>query len=523
MPFDVKDMENGLKTVANIPLCAVGEDWMTMVGPKTVTPEDLQAAVDALADPAIKNPRVKLGHLDPRFTPDQMTPDGDIFDGTPVLGRFENLQIGDKGMTLYGDAVGVPEWFATIMPFAYPNRSVEGGWDVKTPTGQEHQFVLTAVALLGDEYPAIETLDDLQILFSKDGPEWAGELKDRYVAASKGGPNVPRAERIAASVSVEDIRRSFFEDFATAESGRWDWWTRAVYVDPNLVIATDFDDNLYACPYTLDGDAVEWGEPAEVFTQYVETESGKIAATKLMATKQPTATFSKAGGSRPKNNDQEVTVPRTIHASVDVPALRSRLGLTAEQLPDDATDEQINEALTSVTPGGGPDTAQTPNSPDAPEPGSPAAGAPTTEEPDANPRPSPDLSASGAQMIDPDMLRQLQSDAAEGRKAREDQVKARRQGVVEKAIKAGKIPPARKDHYLTLMERDEEGTTTMLASLAENVIPVDEGGSQGDPDEAADASSYPEEWLTDAERTRLAAAKQGQTANLRVVPEAQNA
>jgi hypothetical protein len=54
MPFDIKDMSNGLKTVANIPISAVGENWMTAGGPKTVTPEDLQSAVDALADPAIK-------------------------------------------------------------------------------------------------------------------------------------------------------------------------------------------------------------------------------------------------------------------------------------------------------------------------------------------------------------------------------------------------------------------------------------------------------------------------------------
>lgn len=332
--------------------------------------------------------------------------------------------------------------------------------------------------------------------------------------------------RIAASVSVEDIRRSFFDDFATIESGRWDWWTRAVYVDPNLVVAADFDDNLFAVTYTItDDDKVEWGDPVEVFTQYVETESGKVAAAKVLADKTAVAAFSKSDGARPKNDKKETRM------SINIGALRTRLGLTAEQLPDDATEDQINEALANAPTS--PDSAKTGNpeqplTDDEQEP-NPEAGAPTPGEPSeggseergtAGPGTTGEPGASQGEFsrIDPEALKQLQADAKAGRAAREEQVKARRTTVVRAAITDGKIPKAREGHYLSLMERDEEGTTQLLASLEKGVIPVDQEKGHGDPN-PGDDSAYDESWLTPGERSRISAAKAGSQPP-RVVSEA---
>lgn len=524
MSFDIITQNDGLRTVANIPIATVGEEWQTMTGPLTVTQEDLESAVNALTDPSIKLPRIKLGHLDPRFTPDG---DNGIFDGTPVLGKFDNLRLSPDHQTLYADAIGVPEWFATIMPYAYPNRSMEGYWGVTTQTGHTHKFVITAVSLLGDEYPAIETLDDLQTMFSAEGPEWAEALttESKLVAASKGGTMPQR--RIAASTSVEDIRRAMFEDFFTEESGRYWWWIRAVYADPQVIICADETDELYAVSYDISGNEVSFGDPVNVFTQYVEVEGGKVAASTVMA-KPAVATFSKAGGSRPRETQQRRVneMPRTIHASVDVPALRSRLGLTAEQLPDDASDEQINEALANVTASPDPNVSDNPSE-NVPEPGTPAAGAPAPGEPTeggadrgaTGPTENPDVSASAPVNVDPEAWRQMQEDARLGREARQEQITARRARVVDEAIRAGRIPPARRAHYSRLMEVDEEGTTQLLASLEAGVVPVDELGS-GNTDEVQDSSSYPEEWLTDEERRRVAAARSGQPLNTRVVSEA---
>jgi hypothetical protein len=51
--------------------------------------------------------------------------------------------------------------------------------------------------------------------------------------------------------------------------------------------------------------------------------------------------------------------------------------------------------------------------------------------------------------------------------------KTRREGVVMAAIQAGKIPPARKDHWIAQIEADPAGIETVLASLAP-VLPLRE-------------------------------------------------
>lgn len=337
---------------------------------------------------------------------------------------------------------------------------------------------------------------------------------------------MPRERKVLASTSVEDIRRSFFEDFATAESGRYDWWTRAVYVDPAIVIATDWEDNLFACPFSITGDngEIEWSDPVEVFTQYVETESGKVAAAKLLAERPAVATFSKSGGSRPEPTQptsKEESVPK-FTGSIDLEKLRTRLGLTQEQLPDDADEDAINEALT----GGSPDPKDT-TSPDQPSENSPATGAPAPGEPSEGGADrgalGPDLANKGGDgaVIDRATLDQLKADAAEGRAARAEQVKARRGAKVAAAISKGKIPPSRREHFSKLMENDEEGTTTYLESLEEGVIPVGdvETGRGDSGDESVAGSEYPEEWLSVGERARIAAAKEGRPAHGRVVSE----
>lgn len=60
---------------------------------------------------------------------------------------------------------------------------------------------------------------------------------------------------------------------------------------------------------------------------------------------------------------------------------------------------------------------------------------------------------------------QVQADARLGRDARNEQVEARRAGKVDAAIAQGKIVPARREHWLTLMRHDEDGTTAVLDGL----------------------------------------------------------
>src|SRR5262249_21934435 len=123
--------------------------WQLSTGTATFTPDDLRAAVTALDCPAIRNPVIKLGHIDQRF------------DGEPAVGWIGNMAVDSAG-TLRGDYTGMPAWLDDVLPSAYPDRSIEGSYDFRCQLGHIHPFVVTAVALLGVTAPGIGTLESLQ-------------------------------------------------------------------------------------------------------------------------------------------------------------------------------------------------------------------------------------------------------------------------------------------------------------------------------------------------------------------------
>lgn len=93
----------------------------------------------------------------------------------------------------------------------------------------------------------------------------------------------------------------------------------------------------------------------------------------------------------------------------------------------------------------------------------------------------------GTRVIDEAQYADLVAAAEEGRQARAQQIQDRRESVVDKAISDGKVPPARRDHWLNLMEKDEEGTTEWLDKLEVGaVVPVKAAGYTGGVDEAPD-------------------------------------
>jgi hypothetical protein len=150
------------QTLTGVPIVETGIEYPTSTGAITLTTEDLASIVEAQDDPAIVTPRLKLGHTDVRFND---------MDGEPAFGVAKNLRLENNGNTVVCDYVGVPDWLAAILPTAYPNRSIEGNWNVETVTGHKWQFVVTDVALLGVVWPGISTLDDLEVSLSDTGPE----------------------------------------------------------------------------------------------------------------------------------------------------------------------------------------------------------------------------------------------------------------------------------------------------------------------------------------------------------------
>lgn len=82
----------------------------------------------------------------------------------------------------------------------------------------------------------------------------------------------------------------------------------------------------------------------------------------------------------------------------------------------------------------------------------------------------------GVVALDQDTYEQLRADASAGREARQEQQAQRRQGLVNAAVRDGRIAPARAKHWLKSLEADPEGAEASLAGLEKGLIPVDEIG-----------------------------------------------
>ena len=173
-----------LRTIRGVELVRVGT-WEISTGEWTVTPDDLRAAVAAHAAGVLRRPVLKIGHTDPRF------------DGGPALGRIDNLRISDDGNTLVGDFVDVPSAIASLLPHSYPSRSVEALIDYTAPDGTVWPLVLTAVALLGQTAPGVETLADITDLYGVA----ASSARRVVVAATppRGGGPASRARAVAVA------------------------------------------------------------------------------------------------------------------------------------------------------------------------------------------------------------------------------------------------------------------------------------------------------------------------------------
>lgn len=92
----------------------------------------------------------------------------------------------------------------------------------------------------------------------------------------------------------------------------------------------------------------------------------------------------------------------------------------------------------------------------------------------------------GVAMIDQAQLDELKAAAERGAEAIAAQDEARRVQIVDKAIGEGKIPPARRDHWLAQLAADEEGAVEVLDKLAAGTIPTEPVGYVGGVDEASE-------------------------------------
>ena len=464
--------------VANVELMHTGT-WDLSTGPATFTADDLASAVAALDCPAVRRPVLKLGH-----TPDPMP-------GQPAVGFVANLATAEDGRTLVGDYVGMPGWLVTadasgdsVLSSAYPDRSIEGVYNFRCQIGHTHPFVVTAVALLGDERPGIGTLQSLQDLADLYGVAAqvspVGTPVTIPVRASEEDrmPAPPRLAQVTAGVTTEDVRRAFY---ASPGGAGWDTWIEEMQLTPErqLIVVDDASGTRSRIPIVIgdgDGDsAVSFGAAVPVVVRYEDAPTATAAASAIR--------FASRAESRPGSapTSPVPSIPVTpaqaaarIHnapvrgAGMDPAKLREALGLTP-----DSSDTEVTAALASA--------GLAPSS----TPAAPAAGDPTTDPAPVLPPQVPAVTAgaSDAVLLDPAQYNALRQQAQRGdeawRKLRENECEQ----VLDAAIKAGKFPPARREHWKTLWAADPDGTKATIDKLAANVIPVSASGYPGVGDE----------------------------------------
>ena len=101
----------------------------------------------------------------------------------------------------------------------------------------------------------------------------------------------------------------------------------------------------------------------------------------------------------------------------------------------------------------------------------------------------------GVVAVEQGVLDGLKADAAAGRQAREQQIKDRRDGIVAKALREGRIKRPAVESFRALLDKDEAGTAKVLEALEpDTAVPVNEIGSSLDAEPADDA--YPSHWIT---------------------------
>lgn len=128
-----------------VELAKVGT-WEGVRGTATITTADLESAVEAYSDNEIDEAPIKFGHK------------STFGAGEPAPGWVENLRLSDDKTTLLGDIVDVPGSLVPMIETGYRRRSVEMKHNVKTASGKIYKSVLSGLALLGVERPAVKGL-----------------------------------------------------------------------------------------------------------------------------------------------------------------------------------------------------------------------------------------------------------------------------------------------------------------------------------------------------------------------------
>ena len=96
----------------------------------------------------------------------------------------------------------------------------------------------------------------------------------------------------------------------------------------------------------------------------------------------------------------------------------------------------------------------------------------------------------GMEVLDKDTAAALRRDAQEGRRIAAAAAKQRIEASVDDAVAKGKITPARRNHWVTLIEADPGMADVLAATPNETAVPMTEGGHSANTTDLAEPAPW---------------------------------
>jgi hypothetical protein len=376
-------------------------------------------------------------------------------------------------------------------------------------------------------------IEDLPLWYGSEVPEGVEiDVSEEIAATIGGGMKLGKKKEgsdALASVDISLIRRSFYNNGPGAEN--YAWWVRGERFDnaDGLQFIVDMGDGeLARVPVDVSGSDVTFGDPVIVTEEYPDKA---VAASAVLAGMTMADPEMVVHATRAETDDRPVIATQEGASKMDDSKRKQLAGKLG--LPENATEEQINSKLAENAladeqngqqgaaqhvPAGDDAGTTGPNQGEQVGEGMPTASGPATIPP---PKPDPpkgatdddgNVLASDAVTIDRATFEQLKAGAAAGSTLMEESRKKRNETLVASAVTDRKIPPARKQHYLGLAERDYEGTKAFLDSLEAGAVPGAPVGAAGASEDGSGsgegvAASLPDSWFPEIARNREAAAQ----------------
>lgn len=314
---------------------------------------------------------------------------------------------------------------------------------------------------------------------------------NRVTATAAQAPAGPAP--VSASIDASLVRERFNWDWCIhqdtfTEADTYWWYASSIRLDPNEVLATDDEGNLWSVPFTTDGlTEVTFGTPVRGGLMFVPAAaSDGVAASTVLGRRRQRVLAS--GLDRPNKPDPTDTTPARATAELNhqeepnTMSPEARAFLVGRGIdPDTASSEVINIAESASAL---PNAEQLESTPAE----TPAEETPveTPAVPELVAAAAATLPAAGTVIVDEARLAALE--AAEADRAAED-----RERTITAALEEGRFAPARRAHYETAWAADPAGTRHLLTAsaadggLAPNTVPVKERGGQ--TPQAADTGS----------------------------------